>query len=82
MEEMRVLGITITSDMNWRLKNAGAKQDDLVDIYCKQVRSLLKFEVPAWHGGITNGEHIDIERIQKSACHIILGATTPPTRMP
>ena len=74
MEEMRVLGITITSDMNWRLKNAGAKQDDLVDIYCKQVRSLLKFGVPAWHGGITNGEHIDIERIQKSAFHIILGS--------
>jgi hypothetical protein len=92
VEEMRVLGITITSDINWatnthnmvtrankklwvlrRLKNSGAKQVDLVDIYCKQVRSLLEFGLPAWHGGITNGEKIDIERIKKSACHIILG---------
>ena len=57
VEEMRVMGITITSDMKWatnthnmvtrtnkklwvlrRLKNSGAKQVDLVDIYCKQVR--------------------------------------------
>ena len=48
-------------------------QDDLVDIYCKQVRSLLEFAVPAWHGGINQNDQIDIERIQKSACHIILG---------
>ena len=92
VEEMRVLGITITSDMKWatnthnmvtrankklwvlrRLKNSGAKQDDLVDIYCKQVRSLLEFAVPAWHGGINKDDQIDIERIQKSACHIVLG---------
>ena len=92
VEEMRVLGITITSDMKWatnthnmvtkankklwvirRLKKSGAKNEDLVDIYCKQVRSLLEFGVPAWHGGITTDDQIDIERIQKSACHIILG---------
>jgi hypothetical protein len=92
VEEMRVLGITITSDMQWAtnthnmvtkankklwlirtLKNSGVKNEDLVDIYCKQVRSLLEFGVPAWHGGITTDDQIDIERIQKSACHIILG---------
>jgi hypothetical protein len=66
VEEMRVLGITITSDMQWAtnthnmvtkankklwlirtLKNSGVKNEDLVDIYCKQVRSLLEFGVPA-----------------------------------
>ena len=92
VEEMRVLGITITSDMKWatntnimvtrankklwvlrRLKDSGAKEDDLVDIYCKQVRSLLELAVPAWHGGINKDDQMDIERIQKSACHIILG---------
>ena len=92
VEEMRVLGITITSDMKWatnthnmvtkankklwvlrRLKNSGAKEEDLVDIYCKQVRSLLELAVPAWHGSITKDDQMDIERIQKSACHIILG---------
>ena len=92
VDEMRVLGITITLDMKWatnthnmvsrankklwvlrRLKNSGAKTEDLVDIYNKQVRSLLELAVPAWHGGITKDDQMDIERIQKSACHIILG---------
>ena len=92
VEEMRLLGIIITSDMKWtaktlkmvtrantklcmlrRLKNSGAKTIDLVDIYCKQVRSLLEFAVPVCHGAITEEEKRDIERVQKSACHIILG---------
>ena len=29
--------------------------------------------MPVWHSGITRAEQIDIERIQKSAAHIILG---------
>ena len=56
-----------------RLKKSGAKTVDLVDIYCKQVRSLLELAVPAWNGGITVEERMDIERVQKSACHIIMG---------
>ena len=56
-----------------RLKNLGAQDDDLVDLYSKQVRSVLELAVPAWHGGINQAQRIQIERIQKSACHIILG---------
>ena len=56
-----------------RLKYLGAKQSDLVDIYVKQIRSVLELAVPAWHSGINQIEKIDIERIQKSAAHIILG---------
>ena len=44
-----------------------------MDLYTKQVRSVLELAVPAWHGGIHQAERIQIERIQKSACHIILG---------
>ena len=92
VEEIRLLGLIINSDMKWhsntdnmvkraskklwilrRLKNSGAKNDDLVDVYTKQVRSLLELAVPAWHGCINQAEHMDIERIQKSAAHIILG---------
>ena len=29
--------------------------------------------VPAWQGAITQAERLDLERIQKSALHIILG---------
>ena len=51
----------------------GAQQMDLVDIYSKQIKSVLELAVPAWHGGLTLAEQIDIERVQKCAAHIILG---------
>ena len=56
-----------------RLKCLGANSEQLLDIYGKQVRSLVEFAVPAWHGAITVVEKQDIERIQKVALHIILG---------
>ena len=51
----------------------GATQEDLLDIYTKQVRSILEFAVPVWHSSITGEERLGIERIQKTAFHIILG---------
>ena len=56
-----------------RLKFLGAKEGDLVDIYTKQIRSIVELAVPAWHGAITLAEQIDLERTQKCAAHIILG---------
>ena len=56
-----------------RLKNMGAKNCDLVDVYLKQIRCILELAVPAWQGGLSQAEKIDLERIQKTACHIILG---------
>ena len=92
MENIKLLGIIIQSDMKWksntsnlvnksnkklwmirRLKYLGAEQDDLVDIYVKHVRSILELAVPAWQGAITQSECFDLERVQKSALHIILG---------
>ena len=32
-----------------RLRKLGANNKDLVDVYCKQVRSILEFSVSAWH---------------------------------
>ena len=93
VDEIRLLGIIIRSDLKWiantenmvikankrlwiirRLKYLGAEQSDLVDIYTKQIRSVLELAVPVWNNGITLVEQLDIERIQKSAAHIILGA--------
>ena len=92
VEEMRLLGIILQSDMKWqsntahlvkkankklwmlrRLKFLGAEQTDLVDIYIKHVRSILELAVPAWQGAITQAERLELERVQKSALHIILG---------
>ena len=56
-----------------RLQKLGASQEDLVDVYCKQIRSILEFAVPVWNSLMT-GEHVlQLERIQKSALHIVLG---------
>ena len=92
VEEMRLLGLIIRSDLKWssnsehitlkafgrlwilrRLKALGAKESDLLDVYLKQVRSVLELAVPAWHPGLTAGEATDIERVQISALNIILG---------
>ena len=56
-----------------RLKYLGAQGIDLVDIYTKQIRSVLELAVPACHSGITLVEQINIERVQRCAAHIILG---------
>ena len=56
-----------------RLKNLGAHTADLVDIFEKHVRSVLEFGTIVWHPSITQSETIDIERVQKSFCRIVLG---------
>ena len=56
-----------------RLKNMGASQCDLVDMFNKQIRSILELAVPVWQGSLTLEEKADIERVQKSAVHIIMG---------
>ena len=80
VEELRLLGIIVRSDMKWssntinmvqkatrklwmlrRLKNMGAEETDLVDMYVKQIRSLLELAVPAWQGAVTQEEKLDIE---------------------
>ena len=56
-----------------RLKKLGARDTDLVDVYCKQIRSILEFGSPVWNPSITGEQISQIERIQKTALHIILG---------
>merc|ERR1712129_484620 len=56
-----------------RLKKLGARTGDLVDVYIKQIRSLLEFAVSVWHPSLTNEDRLKIERVQKSAFCIILG---------
>ena len=57
-----------------RLRVLGANDEDLKDVYIKQIRSILEFAVPVWHNSLTGEQRVDIERIQKSACSIILGS--------
>ena len=92
VEEMRLLGVVVRSDMKWssnteqmltkaykrlwsmrRLKGMGASVEDLKDVYLKQVRSVMEFAVPAWNGALTQADEKDLERVQKTALHIMLG---------
>ena len=57
-----------------RLKLFGANQKELLDVYCKQIRSTLEFAAVVWHAGLTQTNTSDIERVQKSALAIILGS--------
>ena len=56
-----------------RLKKLGAETPDLIDVYVKQIKSLLEFAVVVWHPSLTNEDRLKIERVQKSALCIILG---------
>ena len=56
-----------------RLKYIGADPLDLLEVYEKQIRCILELAAPAWQGSITQAERVALERVQKSACYIILG---------
>ena len=44
----------------------------ILDVYVKEIRSVLELAVPAWHSGLTVRQTADIERVQKVALYIIL----------
>ena len=46
--------------------------DIILDVYKKEVRSILELAVSAWHSGLTRKQSAEIERIQKIAVNIIL----------
>ena len=56
-----------------RLRQLGASQSELIDVYVKQVRSILEFASVVWHPGLTQDNTAQIERVQKSAFAIIIG---------
>ena len=56
-----------------RLKQLGASHKDLIDVYCKQIRSIAEFAAPVWNSSLTGDDIVKLERIQKIALHIILG---------
>ena len=39
----------------------------ILDVYLKEIRSLLELAVPAWHSGLTLKQSVDNERVQRVA---------------
>ena len=44
----------------------------ILDVYIKEIRSVLELAVPAWHSGLTVKQSADLERVQRVALYIIL----------
>ena len=61
-----------------RMKILDIDQDIILDVYLKEIRSVLELAVPAWHSGLTRKESAEIERIQKVAVNIILSNPGQP----
>ena len=55
-----------------RMKILNIEPYVILDVYTKEIRSILELAVPAWHSGLTKKQSDDIERIQKVAVKIIL----------
>ena len=56
-----------------RLKLLGATNEELIDVYNKQVRSVLEMAVAVWSPAITLCQVAQLERVQKTVCAVILG---------
>ena len=54
------------------MKNKELDIFQLLDIYTKEIRSILEIAVLVWHPGLTRPQVVDIESIQKVAFRIIL----------
>ena len=56
-----------------RLKLLGASYSELFNCYTKHAISILEYCAVVWHGGLSQINSADIERVQKAACSIIRG---------
>ena len=41
-----------------RLRILGASREDLMDVYCKQIRSILEYAAPVWHSSLTGEDRL------------------------
>ena len=55
-----------------RMKSRKLSAKQLLDVYQKEIRSIVEMAVPVWHSGLTKKQSRSIERIQKISFRIIL----------
>ena len=56
-----------------KVASFGTSQTELKEVYILFIRSLLEQSAVVWHSSLTEDNRNDLERIQKTACKIILG---------
>ena len=55
-----------------RMKNLKLDNSILIDIFNKEIRSILEFACPVWNGALTKQDSGRIEKVQKSFLKILL----------
>ena len=55
-----------------QLQKLGFGKDFILDVYMKEIRSILEYCVPVWSGAITQKESQKIENIQKIVLRVLL----------
>ena len=83
----KVLGLTIQSNLKWKLiktkaskclyiirilRRNGVPVEDLIEIYFALMRSVLEYCCPVWHNALPLYLAEQLERVQQSAFRIIL----------
>ena len=55
------------------LKKYGASEDQILEVYTQQIRSVVEMACPVWNSGLTGQEVRSLERVQRTAVAIIRG---------
>ena len=55
-----------------KLNKFAVSTEDLVNIYVLFIRSRLEYSAAVWHSSITQGEQIELERVQMLDLRLIL----------
>ena len=58
-----------------RIQEVGGSIEDMLEVYCLQIRCICEIGCAVWNGGLTKSDSKRIEKVQKVALKIILGST-------
>ena len=65
-----------------KLQKCGLSQQFILEVYKKEIRSILEYNVPVWNGGLTQKDSQKIEKIQKIVLKMLLKTITLHTLRP
>ena len=54
-----------------RMMNLGLDHETILDVYFKEIRSVLEYGAVVFHSGLTNRLSCDIENVQKLVLHLL-----------
>ena len=55
----------------YQLVRSGLCANDVIDVYCSLIRSVLEYACPVWHCGLTKGQSDEIDGVQRRCLKIL-----------